>query len=248
MKNIGIVIVVGVVIFAVAIWDDINSGFTDAQPTVDVDLTPEWDAVAAWPGLEADAAAADPEPGRTTIVLVFDDSGSMSASINDAKEAAIAFAARLPETTHFGAVALNAGVLVNPMPVEDALPQLTASLDGLFADGGTPLTGALSLAHDMLRVEAANQRGFGTYQILVTTDGQADDSGRLVDEVVSILKTSPVTIATIGIGIGAGHPLNLGGETRYATITNVADLAAALEDVAAEQTQFDPITAFEEQN
>ena len=248
MKNIGIFIALGLTIFAVAIWDDINSGFTETQPTINVDLTPEWEAVAAWPGLEADAAAADPEPGRTTTVLVFDDSGSMSASIADAKEAAIAFVAGLPETTYFGAIGLNAGVLVEPMPVQDALPQLTASLDRLFADGGTPLTGALRQAHEMLRVQAANQRGFGTYQILVTTDGQADDSSRLTDEVVSILKTSPVTIATIGIGIGAGHPLNLGGETRYATITNVADLAAALEDVAAEQTQFDPITAFEEQN
>ncbi len=247
MKNIGIFIALALTIFAVAVWDDINQGFQDSPPPqITADLTPQWDVVVAWPGVEADAASADPEPQRTTTVLVFDDSGSMSARIEAAKTAAYDFASKLPDTTHFGAIGLNSGVLVEPMPVKDALPLLQASLVNLFADGGTPLTSAMRAAHEMLRMEAANQRGFGKYQILVTTDGEADDSRALTDEVVAILRNSPVSIATIGIGIGAGHPLNLGGETRYVAIADVADLASALEEVSAEQTQFDPITAFEE--
>lgn len=246
MKNTGIIVVVVLTVFAIAIWDDLMQGDTPAQ--VKIDLTPQWDAVAAWPGVEADAAAADPEPDRATTVLVFDDSGSMSDQIEAAKRAALDFAAKLPETTHFGAIGLNTGVLVEPMPVREALPVLQNVLARVPADGGTPLTNALRGAHEMLRAEAANQRGFGTYQILVTTDGAADDARALTNEVVAILTSSPVNISTIGIGIGDGHPLNLGGETRYVAIADVADLATALQDVAAEQTSFDPITAFEERN
>ncbi|MEM9409028.1 MAG: vWA domain-containing protein [Acidobacteriota bacterium] len=177
MKNIGIFIALALTIFAVAIWDDINSGFqNNPPPEITVDLTPQWDAVAAWPGVESETASADPEPQRTTTVLVFDDSGSMADLIEDAKTAALDFASKLPPSTHFGAIGLNSGVLVEPMPVKEALPLLQASLVNLYADGGTPLTNAMRAAHEMLRMEAANQRGFGTYQILVTTDGAADDS------------------------------------------------------------------------
>ena len=246
MKNSGIFIAIGVVIFAIAIWDDLMQG--EVTPQLQADLSPRWDAVAAWPGVEADSAAADPEPDRTTTVLVFDDSGSMSDQIEAAKVAALEFAAKLPATTYLGAIGINSGVLVEPMPVREALPVLQSVLATVRADGGTPLTRAMRAAHDMLRNEAANQRGFGTYQILVTTDGAADDTGALTDEVVAILTASPVNISTIGIGIGDGHPLNLGGETRYVAIADVADLASALQEVAAEQTSFDPITAFEEGN
>lgn len=246
MKNIGIFIVIGVTVVALIAWEEI-AGSLDGTPQVTADLTPSWEAVAAWPGVEADTAAADPEPDRATTVLVFDDSGSMSARIEAAKAAALDFAGKLPETTYFGAIGINSGVLVEPMPVAEALPVLAEALAALRADGGTPLTSAVRAAHDMLRVEAAQQRGFGTYQILVTTDGEADDPGRLSEEVVGILTSSPVSIATIGIGIGSGHPLNLGGETRYVAIADVADLATALEEVAAEQTRFDPITAFDEE-
>lgn len=243
-KNLNVVILVFIGLVGFSLFD--NWVIDDAPPEVAADLTPEWEAVAAWPGLEADVAAADPAPDRSTTVLVFDDSGSMSSEIVQAKQAALDFVAKLPPETYFGAIGLNSGVLVQPMPVDEALPALRASLRGVQADGGTPLTGALRAAHEMLRLEAANQRGFGTYQILVTTDGAANDPGLLIDEVVTILRTSPITISTIGLGIGEGHPLNLGGETRYVAIANVADLAGALQDVAAEQTVFDPITAFEE--
>ncbi|MEL7105046.1 MAG: vWA domain-containing protein [Pseudomonadota bacterium] len=246
MKNSGIFIAVAVLFVVIAVWDDVMQGDTTVRPQLE--LTPRWDAVAAWPGVEADTAAADPEPDRTTTVLVFDDSGSMSDQIEAAKVAALDFVAKLPETTYLGAIGINSGVLVEPMPVRDALPALKAVLARVPADGGTPLTRAMRAAHEMLRAQAANQRGFGTYQILVTTDGAADDTRALTDEVVAILTSSPVNISTIGIGIGDGHPLNLGGETRYVAIADVGDLALALEQVAAEQTSFDPITAFEEAN
>ncbi|MEL7027095.1 MAG: vWA domain-containing protein [Pseudomonadota bacterium] len=247
MKKTLTYVIMAAAIMTFALWEEIEP-MIFGSPTINVDLTPRWDAVAAWPGVEVDTASADPEPGRTTTVLVFDDSGSMSRRINAAKIAALDFAGKLPETTHIGAIGLNSGVLVEPMPVDDALPVLTSALGGVIADGGTPLSRALRQAHNMLRLEAANQRGFGNYQILVTTDGEADNPSLLTDEVVAILRNSPVNIATIGIGIGDGHPLNLGGETRYVAISDVADLASALEDVSAEQTQFDPVTAFEETN
>ncbi|MEO1239077.1 MAG: vWA domain-containing protein [Pseudomonadota bacterium] len=246
MKNSGIFIAVGLVIVAIAVWDDLMQ--SDVTPQVQFDLSPQWDAVAAWPGVEANTAAAEPQPDRATTVLVFDDSGSMSGQIEAAKQAALDFAEKLPVSTYLGAIGINSGVLVEPMPVRDALPALQSVLATVRADGGTPLTRAVRAAHDMLRAEAANQRGFGTYQILVTTDGAADDTRALTNEVVAILTSSPVSISTIGIGIGDGHPLNLGGETRYVAIADVADLASALQEVSAEQTSFDPITAFEEGN
>ena len=229
--------------FAIAVFMD-NRPIARAPVTI----TPDWATIALWPGLESPTATAEPDAARETTILVFDDSGSMSDEINDAKAAVLGLAARLPETTHLGAVALNKGVLIEPMPAKEAVIELEQALQRVYADGSTPLTEAVAAAYEMIRQAAADQRGFGNYRIIVTTDGAANDEDTLLAEVTNILSNSPVQIATIGLGIGRGHPLNLEDETQYIAIDSVAEMAGALETVSAEQTTFDPITQFEETN
>lgn len=244
--NLFVFFAVAGILFWITVFDEPESGATvEIAPEA---LAPDWSAFADWPGLDADTAASEPDPNRATAILVFDDSGSMENVLEGAKVATLDFAGRLPRGTYLGALGLNSGILVDPMPVEDAVDLLSARLAGVVADGGTPLGAAIRAAHEMLRAEAAGQRGFGTYQILVTTDGQADDDRRLLAAVSEVLTTSPVRISTIGLGIGEGHPLNLGAETDYVAIENVAELSGALEAVSAEQQTFDPITAFEDGN
>ncbi|MFK7941755.1 MAG: hypothetical protein AB8B85_02395, partial [Paracoccaceae bacterium] len=80
----------------------------------------------------------------------------------------------------------------------------------------------------------------------VTTDGVAGDGDIMNAAVTRILSSTPIEIATIGLGIGEGHALNVPGYTSYVSVESVGDLADALKAAAAEQTVFQPITKFED--
>ncbi|MBM7067994.1 vWA domain-containing protein [Actibacterium sp. 188UL27-1] len=207
-------------------------------------LAPNWSAIASWPGTEAETSAA-PDPNRLTTVIVLDDSGSMGGSMGDAKDAVLIAVNQLPDDGTVAVLALNAGLVFPPSPVTEARSALPSALGPVAPSGGTPLGSSLLQAMTLLEQEAANQRGFGTYRALITTDGQAGDEDVLKNAIEQILSTSPVEVATIGIGIGEGHPLNMPGHVRYVSVSGVDGLAAALTEAAAEQTSFEPITAFE---
>lgn len=208
-------------------------------------LAPNWEKIAQWPGEEAEGTHA-PDPDRLTTVIVLDDSGSMSAEMADAKQAVLAAAQQLPEDGRLAVLALNSGMVLRPMSVPDAQSALGEALAQVSADGSTPLGARTLEATRILSAEAAMQRGFGTYRLVITTDGQASDEDALRDAIVEILSSTPIEVATIGLGIGEGHLLNMPGQVRYVSIASVDELAAALSDATAEQTSFDPITQFSE--
>ena len=117
-----------------------------------------------------------------------------------------------------------------------------SAISGVF---GRHARESLSAARDLLSEEAARSRSFGTYRIIVTTDGAADDPDLLVREVIETVNKTPVQVATIGIGIGRRHVLNAEGHTSYVAVDDVGKLAQALQAAVAENASFDPITAFE---
>ncbi|MEM7190984.1 MAG: vWA domain-containing protein, partial [Pseudomonadota bacterium] len=145
-----------------------------------------------------------------------------------------------------GVLALNGGMILPVTSAQEASRTLAAQLQPIQAGGGTPLGARLAQAEGLLTFEAQSRRGFGTFRILITTDGAASDEAIMNDTVADILSSTPIELATIGLGIGEGHALNVPGYTRYVSVGSVGELADALQAAAAEQTVFQPITKFEE--
>jgi uncharacterized protein YegL len=244
---LAVALVAGVIGFE-GLMDTFNGSSNTIEPRFDeIDTSafaPNWSAIAQWPGREVDGSAA-PDPNRLTTVIVLDDSGSMGADLEDAKQAVLTAVNQLPTDGIVAVLALNKGLVLKPTEVSAARRTLPAALAPLIPDGNTPLGSSLFLAYELLGDEAALQRGFGSYRALITTDGQASDGDLLQVAITEILSQSPVEIATIGIGIGEGHPLNMPGFTEYVSVSSVEGLADALIKATAEQTSFEPITNFQ---
>lgn len=211
--------------------------------------TVDWEALAAWPPLiEVPDVETVPDPDRIFTMIVLDDSGSMGSDLEQAKAAVLQAVRMMDPNDRVGVLALNAGLVLPFETVEDAEEILPGRLSPLRSTGSTPLGPALSAARDLLSEEAARSRSFGTYRIIVTTDGAADDPDLLVREVIETVNKTPVQVATIGIGIGRRHVLNAEGHTSYVAVDDVGKLAQALQAAVAENASFDPITAFEGDN
>ena len=213
-----------------------------------VRLAPNWDAIASWPPGAGDGGTAqsNPDPLQVTTLIILDDSGSMSEQMVAAKQAVVDAVAQFPSDNRVGVLALNGGMILPVTTAGEAASRLATQLDPIQAKGGTPLGARLTEAAGLLTSEAQSRRGFGTFRILVTTDGAATDDIVMNDAVASILSTTPIELATIGLGIGEGHALNVPGYTNYVSIGSVGELANALQAAAAEQTVFQPITKFED--
>mgnify|MGYP001795404218 FL=1 len=207
-------------------------------------VAPDWEAISAWPGQEAENVEAAPDPTRVFTAIVLDDSGSMSEDMQAARLAVAAAVETMAPEDFVSIVALNKGLVLPFMPVEEARPQLRAILADVVSQGSTPLTGAVSTARRVLGEEAARAGGFGTYRILVTTDGQADDNATLRLAIEDLARTTPIQIATIGVGISGSHVLNRSDLGTFVAIDDVSDLEQALQSAVAEQTTFSAITSF----
>lgn len=215
------------------------------EPEVDMGQV-DWSAISVWPTfIEVAEVETVPDPDRIFTMIVLDDSGSMGSDLEQAKTAVLQSLSMMDPDDRVGVLALNAGLVLPMTSVDDARTTLQARLAPLSPTGSTPLGPALSAARDFLSAEAARARSFGTYRIIVTTDGQADDTEALVQEVIETVNTTPIQVATIGIGIGKRHVLNATGNTSYVAIDDVSKLQEALQAAIAENASFSPITAFE---
>lgn len=259
MKNLMsmFAVIAGIVgIVAYSVWQDqfnqVPPPVPSTPPIDQTSLVPNWSAIASWPlvkkGTETIVETeASPDPSLVTTVIVLDDSGSMGDNMGAAKQAVIDAIGQMPTESRIAVLALNGGEVLPVMAVSDATRELPGRLSPIIPTGSTPLGKRLGDALSMLSSEATRRRGFGTYRILVTTDGAASDHERLNRAVTRILSTTPIELATIGLGIGEGHALNMPGFTDYVSVTSVEQLAEALRAAAAEQTTFDPITSFGDQ-
>ncbi|MEM9140866.1 MAG: vWA domain-containing protein [Pseudomonadota bacterium] len=233
------------------IWDEQSTPPPVATSVDNIDpsrLNPNWGAIGSWPPNVEDGASAqsNPDPWQVTTLIILDDSGSMADQMDAAKQAVVEAVGQFAPDSRVGVLALNGGMILPVTTAQEAAGMLAAELDPIQAEGRTPLGARLSQAAQLLTSEAQLRRGFGTFRILVTTDGAATDGGIMNDAVANILTTTPIELATIGLGIGEGHALNVPGYTDYVSVGSVSELSNALQAAAAEQTVFQPVTKFEE--
>lgn len=152
------------------------------------------------------------------VVVVIDDSGSMDEAmstksgrirrINAAKNALRTVLSNLSTDTKVGLLALNRqaedGNWLYPLSTADR-ERLLAVVNDLEAKGGTPLGRAMKAATDAL-LAAREKDPFGTFRLLVVTDGEATDAVILESYLPDIVRRG-ITIDVIGVDMQNDHSL-----------------------------------------
>ena len=205
-----------------------------------------------WPpvGPKNERIALAENPLAKNYLVVLDGSGSMdwqscfgkTNRTTIAKGALEKWIGIVPKDANIGLVVFdNRGILehVSLGNGEANRSKFVKEVRGAGADSGTPLHSAMLLGYELLGKQARRQRGYGEYNLVVVTDGEAnggEDPSRLVQE---IMATSPITITTIGFCIGQSHSLNQPGFTVYKEAGNLEELKKGLAEVLAESPTFD---------
>lgn len=226
----------------ISIFMEVNQ--SDPFGTAREPVVPNWAAIASWPAVEADIVMAQPDPNMRITAIVLDDSGSMGSDIGPAKTAVIDALAAMSENDLVAVLALNAGTVLPFTAVGDARATLPDLLEPIRSDGSTPLTRSIQSAQGLLEAEAATMRAFGTFRLIVTTDGQADNDGDLDRAVEALAARTPIQLTTIGIGIKGGHVLRREDLGSFVDVVDVDALKEALQAAVAENTDFSAITDF----
>lgn len=157
-----------------------------------------------------------------TLVIVIDGSGSMRDAISGdsnvrkitaAKSALKSVIDQIPQSTHVG-VLLFVGdgwgrdsqlkwlSPIGPMNKD----QLKAAINDISPDGGTPLGLSIKIAADELLKARSAQHNYGTYKLLVVTDGEAND-GDLMQAYAPEVVRRGLQLDVIGVGMQGKHML-----------------------------------------
>jgi len=178
------------------------------------------------------------------VVIILDASGSMNNSMKSSGERRIDSARlalkevirSLPPTTQVGLLVFSKklnGWAFKPGPRDDQ--QLFKVLDGIEAEGGTPLGEYLKTGADQLLQERKRQFGYGSYRLLVLTDGEAGDAKKVEDYTPDIMSRG-IVIDVIGVDMAAAHTLATKVHS-YRRANDPASLKQALQEIFAEVDQ-----------
>ncbi len=181
------------------------------------------------PSAEVSAAVKDifhQTKKKATVLLVMDTSGSMEGEkIKNAVESSVNFVNRLDPNDEIFAVAFGGGGIyqLEGGRAGDVSETLARTLNGLYADGGTPLYDAVCQAIELVNSlqsedEANDERRL--YGIVLLSDGQDTASDRTQNQMFNCLPSGEsvtgVKIFTIAYGEDADADLML----RIANRTN----------------------------
>jgi hypothetical protein len=115
----------------------------------------------------------------------------------------------VPQTTQIGLLVFSAKGTdtdwVYPLGPRDDV-KLTQAIDRLMPGGGTPLGRYLKKGADRLLEARAKQFGYGTFRLIVVTDGEADDQ-KEVDRFTPEVIARGITVDVIGVAMSQRHTL-----------------------------------------
>lgn len=179
--------------------------------------------------------------------IVFDGSGSMAGNqctdgrskMDEAKFAVSQFLNRIPADANVGLFVFDMDGISERAPLgQNPRPSLVKIINASRAGGGTPLSAGIEQGYRALTTQAKRQLGYGQYNLVVVTDGEASpgfDPERVVGQV---LQNSPVILHTIGFCISGSHSLNQKGKTFYKAANDPKSLVRGLSEVLAEVPDF----------
>lgn len=205
-----------------------------------------------WPKLAQGQAVASSLLAQN-FFIVFDGSGSMAeiqcngnqTKLNAAKKAVKQFINEIPANANVGLLVFDYfGTQVKAELASSNRDAIKEAIDNVHSGGGTPLKTSLYTGFQEIEKQAQQQLGYGEYNIVVVTDGDAsfkEDPSEVVD---LIYQSSPVSIHTIGFCLGNNHALNQQGITFYKSAGDSESLKEGLSSVLAESDNFADIAQF----
>ena len=178
------------------------------------------------------------------IVVILDASGSMKdrfsrdrtlTKMDAAKAALREVLAKVPPDTHIGLLVFS-GVnfrkdWVYPLGPVD-MPRLMAAINAPRPSGGTPLGKYIRLGANRLLEKREKQYNYGSYRLLVVTDGEASDARKVRRYTPEVLKRQ-IRIDVIGVDMKTEHMLATMVDS-YRRADNPGELVAAVSQILAE--------------
>jgi len=144
------------------------------------------------------------------FVFLVDSSGSMSDNMGNktrakvAQESIIAVSADIPEGAYVGVLSFH-GWVYKPAPLDKA--QFARAVNSMDFGGRTPLGKYTKTAADeLLLIRSKGDRG-GEYTLIIVTDGQEQDTGKLQRYIPEILGRGLV-VKAIGLDFPGSHTLS----------------------------------------
>lgn len=180
------------------------------------------------------------------IVVILDASGSMKdrfshdrtlTKMDAAKAALREVLAKVPAETHIGLLVFSGANVrddwVYPLGSVD-MPRLIAAIDLPRPSGGTPLGKYIRIGANRLLAQREKQYNYGSYRLLVVTDGEASDARKVRLYTPEVLNRQ-IRIDVIGVDMKTEHMLaNMVDSYRRAD--NPGELVAAVSQILAETT------------
>lgn len=179
---------------------------------------------------------------QDNVVIVLDDSGSMNdrmrsgkSRIEAAKNALVKVLNQFGPNTKLGVLLLN-GVYSKDrwiVPLEPLLPTAAVrKIEALNASGGTPLGERMREGADAL-LQLREKQKYGTYRLLIVTDGEANDA-RLLNSLLPDVLSRGLIVDAIGVDMRQDHSLARQVHS-YRRADDEAAFDKALQEVFAER-------------
>ncbi len=194
--------------------------------------------------LPGSGMAASVDTDSNNVVIVLDASGSMSekmgtagmTKMEGAKTALLEVLRQVPAGTNIGLLVFSSSNLKNNWvyPLGKLDPAMLESAVRLPQPGGnTPLGEYIKKGADRLLEQRAKQFGYGTYRLLIVTDGEATERENIVERVVPEVMARGITMDVIGVNMRKAHTLATRVNS-YRSADDPAALTRALSAVFAE--------------
>lgn len=183
------------------------------------------------------------EEYHDNVVIVLDASGSMNQRMRGsgvqkmeaAKSALKSVLRNVPGTTHIGLLVFSAKDLRNdwvyPLGPRDEM-RLLEAIARPVPESGTPLGKYIKIGADRLLEARARQYGYGTYRLLIVTDGDANDP-QLVDRYTPEVLARGIIVDVIGVDMKTDHTLASMAHS-YRRANDPDSLERAIQEVFAE--------------
>jgi hypothetical protein len=183
----------------------------------------------------------------SNFYFVFDMSGSMNRDcsgkrkIDGAKEAVTRFMKNIPDDVNIGLMLLgtrSGDDYAEALPIASGnKEEFLKIINTLQPSGGTPLGEALSASVDKIVEQYKKQLGYGTYRIIVITDGE--QTGIDLKQPCNYLAQHGfIGLYSIGLCMKSSHTLKK-YSLSYRDANNYEELEEALVEATAESDVFD---------
>lgn len=180
------------------------------------------------------------------VVIILDDSGSMNQTMprtgirkmDGAKKALASVIQQIPDSTRAGILLLNGArpshwlVPLGPLNKQQA----TTQVNKIYANGGTPLGEAMRIAADEL-LRARSKSVYGTYRLIVVTDGEATDR-QLLEQYLPDILSRGLIVDAIGVNMPSNHSLATRVHS-YRSADDEVALSNAIVEILAENNDRD---------